>query len=267
MFKYIKLLTIFCVVIFCTACEKVIDVKLDTPASVIVIEGNITDQQGTQTIKISESVPYTASNIYPAITGANVRVTSDKGDSWTYTESSPGTYSIPATKGESGHTYTMSVVIKNTTYTAVSTMPERVNIDSLSIKVFNFGGEESKQVQVHYKDPISIANQYRYILKVNGVQTKRVFAENDRFTDGNEVSNVIFYSEDDNKELTAGDKADVEMQCIDKNIFTYWSTLSQQTQNGPGGGVTPGNPPSNISNGVLGYFSAHTVVNSSITVK
>lgn len=265
--NYIKFFCFIIIAISLSACEKVIDVKLDTPASVLVIEGMLTDQLGTQTIKITESVPYTSSNIYPAVTGAIVNVTDDAGDSYAYTESSPGIYTVTSLKGESGRTYTMNVSVKNTIYKALSTMPQPVAIDSLSIKNITFGGDDNKQVQVHYKDPVAVANQYRFILKVNGIQTKQVFTENDRFTDGNEVTSILFYSEDDNKELAIGDKADVEMQCIDKNIFTYWSTLSQQTQNGPGGGVTPGNPPSNISDGALGYFSAHTVAKANITVK
>jgi len=31
-----------------------------------------------------------------------------------------------------------------------------------------------------------------------------------------------------------------------------------QQSNGPGGGVSPSNPPTNISPATLGYFSAHT---------
>ena len=38
----------------------------------------------------------------------------------------------------------------------------------------------------------------------------------------------------------------------------YWFSLMQQQGNGPGGGTTPSNPPSNFDNNALGYFSAHT---------
>jgi hypothetical protein len=34
----------------------------------------------------------------------------------------------------------------------------------------------------------------------------------------------------------------------------------------PGGGITPNNPPSNISNGALGIFSAHTTETRSVTI-
>ncbi|WP_069660128.1 DUF4249 domain-containing protein [Arcticibacter eurypsychrophilus] len=251
-----------------SSCEKVIDVKLDSSANQVVIEGNITDQQGPQTIKISQSVPYTDSNVYPAVTGAVVTVTDDAGGSWLFSEAQPGNYSLASFRGVPGRTYTLHVNANNVTYTAMSTMPKSVALDSLSVDVISFGGNENKQVQVHFKDPGNQINQYLYFMKINGVQAKSIFVENDRFTNGNDISSVLFYfSENDDEDLKSGDQVEVEMQSIDKSIFTYWFTLSQQTQNGPGGGVTPGNPPSNINNNALGYFSAHTTERKTLTIE
>lgn len=251
---------------FC-ACEKVIDVELSTSAHQIVIEANINTRRG-QTIKISQSVPYTESNSYPPVTGANVSVTDDLGRSWTFTESAPGTYTFGSLRGEMGRTYALKVNVNNTLYTATSTMPTQVPVDSLSMSTLTFGDEQRKQIQVHFRDPYNAVNQYRFVMKINGVQTKRIYTQNDRFTNGNPTIAVLFFiGESDSDNLKTGDKGEVEMQCIDKNMFTYWNTLSEQSQNGPGGGVTPGNPPSNISNNALGYFSAHTSELKNITVK
>jgi hypothetical protein len=265
--KYISLLIVGSIGI--SSCEKVIDVKLNNADNHLVIEGNITDQPGLQVIKISKSVLYTESNTYPPVTGAIVNVTDDNGHAWVFSESAPGTYTFGPVKGETGRIYSLKVTVNNIVYTASSTMPAAVGVDSLDVKVFNFGGEEQKQAQVHYKDPAAVANQYRFVMWVNGVQSKQVYAENDRLTDGKDVPSVLFFTgnNDDDDELKTGDKVAIEMQCIDKSIFTYWYTLSQQSQNGPGGGVTPGNPPSNISNSALGYFSAHTVSTKEMTVK
>jgi hypothetical protein len=58
------------------------------------------------------------------------------------------------------------------------------------------------------------------------------------------------------------------MQSIDHTIFTYYSALLEISgDGGAGGGVTPSNPPSNINNGALGYFSAHTVQKKSIVIQ
>ena len=257
----------FAAAISLSSCEKVIDVKLDSSANQVVIEGNITDQQGPQTIKISQSVPYTDSNVYPAVTGAEVTVTDDAGGSWIFTEVQPGSYTFGSLKGVPGRTYTLHVNANNTTYTAMSTMPEPVALDSLSLDILTFGGDENKQVRVHYKDPENQINQYLYIMKINGVQAKRIFVENDRFTNGNDVTSLLFYSgENDDEDPKSDDQVEIEMQGIDKSIFKYWFSLTQQTQNGPAVGVTPGNPPSNINNNALGYFSAHTTEKKTITI-
>lgn len=265
--KYISLLLAGSIAL--SACEKVIDVKLDNAESQLVIEGNITDQPGQQVVKISKSVPYTENNTYPPLSGAAVTVTDDNGHSWTFSEATPGMYTFPAMKGETGRIYTLKATINNVVYTATSVMPASVGIDFLDVKVFNFGGDDQKQAQVHYKDPAGIANQYRFVMKVNGTQSKQVYAENDRLTDGNEVPSVLFFTgnNDDQDQLKTGDVVDIEMQSIDKNIFLYWYTLSQQSSNGPAGSATPGNPPSNINNKALGYFSAHTVNKKQMTVK
>jgi hypothetical protein len=266
--KYISysLLSLLILITF-ASCEKVIDVKLDTSANQIVIEGNITDRLGVQTVTINESVPYTNSNTYPAITGAQVTVTDDNNRSWTFTETKPGTYTVNSMRAETGRTYTLRVVSKNVTYTAKSTLQRLVRLNSLSTKIISFGGDDLKIVEVHFKDPADQVNQYRWIMKVNGVQIKDVFADNDRLTNGNDVNNPLFFDDDTNEELKTDDAVEVEMQCIDKDVFTYWYTLSQQTQNGPGGGVTPGNPPSNIDNNALGYFSVHTTQRRTLKVQ
>lgn len=266
-FKYI--ITLITVSISFCSCEKVIEVKLNNAESQLVIEGGITDQLEQQVIKISRSVPYTEGNTYPTVTGAAVTVSNDNGQSWTFVETAPGTYTFGPLKGETGRIYSLKVTLNEAVYTASSTMPTSVGIDSLDVKVFNFGDENQKQAQVHYKDPAEFVNYYRFVMKVNGTQSKQVYAENDRLTNGRDVPSVLFYSgnNDNEDELKAGDRIDVEMQCIDKNIFTYWYTLSQQSQSGPGGGVTPGNPPSNIVGNALGYFSAHTVSKKQMIVK
>ncbi|MEO6149760.1 MAG: DUF4249 domain-containing protein [Mucilaginibacter sp.] len=262
---YINLLA--ATVLLFASCEKVIDVDIKESPNQLVIEGNITDVEGIQTIKLSQSVPYTQNNTYPPVTGADVVVSDNEGNSFNFTESQPGLYTFGPLEGVAGRTYTMNVKVSDKTYTASSTMPAHVPLDSLSITKISFGNNELKTVSVHFTDPAGVANQYRYIMKVNNKLTKRVYANNDRLQDGNQVKEQLFYgSDEDNEELDSGDKVEVEMQGIDNAVFKYWFTLSQQSQNGPGGGVTPGNPPSNVSNGALGYFSAHTTQTESLTV-
>ncbi|WP_158828293.1 DUF4249 domain-containing protein [Mucilaginibacter lacusdianchii] len=250
------------------ACQKVIDIDVNTSPSQIVIEGVLTDIRGLQTIKISQSVAYTNNNEYPAVTAADVRIADNLGNSWKFTETRPGTYTFSNLRGVSGRTYTMTVNTGQQTYTAVSTMPAKVLLDSIHTREITFGSEPRKVVVAYYNDPPQVANQYRYVMRINGVISKSVYTDDDRLTNGNAIQENLYPQDDNNDflDINPGDAIEVEMQCIDKNVFNYWFTLRQQYRGGPGGGTTPGNPPSNISNNALGYFSAHTTQTRKIVV-
>lgn len=242
------------------SCQKVIDIEVNSSTSQLVIEGNITNIRGTQYVTVSRSVAYTEPNNFPAVTGADVRVTDNLGNSYKFSEMQRGNYAFGSLRGQSGRTYTLTVKVDDQTYTATSTMPAPVMVDSLSLSKVTFGSSERKLIAVNYTDPKGIANQFRYVLRINGKATNRIYVEDDRLTDGNVIKEDLYpYDDnDDTEDLKKGDLASVEIQCIDKNIFNYWYTLRSQRRGGPNGGTTPGNPPSNLSNNALGYFSAHT---------
>ncbi|WP_345951674.1 DUF4249 domain-containing protein [Mucilaginibacter sp. PAMB04274] len=265
--KYYLLLFILCGALL-SACQKVIDIDVNTSTSQLVIEGNISNVRENQIIKISRSVAYTEKNVYPAVSGADVRVTDNLGNSWKFAETAPGQYAV-IMRGVTGRTYKMKVVVDGQDYAATSVMPTAVKIDSLSLSNVTFGSTTRKLVSVNYTDPKGQPNQYRYIMRINGKKSNRVYVTDDRLTDGNIRKEDLYpdtNDDDEDDDLKTGDQVEVETQNIDKDVFTYWFTLRQQRRGGPGGGVTPGNPPSNISNNALGYFSAHTYYSLAISV-
>jgi len=125
-------------------------------------------------------------------------------------------------------------------------------------------GRDQKVISVYYQDPPGIANQYRFIEWVNGVQVKSVFTYDDQLTDGRYVTIDLLEQDID---IYIGDIVKVEMDCIDRPIYTYWFSLETQQANNFNGAVAPANPPTNISPAVLGYFSAHTSQTITYTVK
>jgi len=253
------------IVLATASCQKVIDLKLNNAPSQIVIEANITDQEGPQYVTITKSIPFTATNNFPTVSGATVTVSDNTGEQFKFNEVHSGLYVLyPFQGGIYGRTYTLTVKIGDTTYTAQSTMPTiAVPLDSLTDKINVFGKNNLRTLTVNYQDPPAIANQYLFVLFINSAEVGTIFTNDDSFTDGRYVKEDLFQTDID---VHVGDTASVNMQCIDKNIYQYWYTLSQQQANGPGGGVTPSNPPSNFNNNALGYFSAHTITGKSILV-
>ncbi|QKJ29072.1 DUF4249 domain-containing protein [Mucilaginibacter mali] len=244
------------------SCQRVIDIKIGNNDEKIVIEGKLTNVAGVQTITISKTVAYDDANVYPPVTGAAVTVASTTGTT-TFKETQPGQYTLANTRGRSGTAYTMTVKLGDKTYTATSVMPNQVTLDSINISGLAVGKKTVKTVSAFYHDPPDAVNQYNFLMFVNGVQVKQVFTINDNLSNGRIVNSTLYQYD---IELKTGDKVEVEMQCIDKNVYNYWYNLGQQGGNGPANSATPSNPTSNISNGALGYFSAYTVQRKSIMV-
>lgn len=250
----------------CTAaCKKVINLDLGNVSGELVIEGNVTNINGPQTIVLSRNVPFTSPNTYPAVTGATVSVTDDEGNKYPFTEGPAGTYTFNQFMGMTGRTYTLSVNTGGKTYTAQSKMPEVVTLDSLTDKNNIFDASKGKKtISVHFQDPKNMPNQYRFVMWVNRKQVKSIFAFDDEFIDGKYVNLDL---EENDIDIYPKDTVKVEMQCIDKPVYTYWYTLSQQQINNPGGQVAPANPPTNITPATLGYFSAHSSQTMTLIVK
>lgn len=266
--KHIKIvvLVLFAALSF-ISCQRVIDVDIASSGSKLVIEANLTDVTGTQTVLISRSVAYNSTNVFPAVSGAVVNlIDGSSGKVYKFPESTvtPGTYNLAAFKGKALNPYVLNVTVEGKTYIASAIMPFAVNLDSLTLSAQSFGSTTVKTISVNYHDPANQPNQYRYVMYINGVQVKRVFTENDNLTDGRAVSTSLYERETD---LKSGDKVDVDMQCIDVYMYNYWNNLSNQGGNSPQDSATPANPPSNFYNdNVLGYFSAHTTQRKSVFV-
>lgn len=262
--NYISYSLLSLILLFFSSCEKVVELNLGNETGKLVIEGNLTNIKGLQVIKLSTNIPFSNTNEYPPVSGAEVSVSDQNGNIFKFTESPSGTYTINNVAGIPGNTYTMKVLSAGKTYTASAVMPKIVVLDSITSEKDKFDSKERREITVHYHDLVGTTDQYRFITFVNGVQVKSVDVENDNFTNGNDVHHEV---RQDDIDIYPGATVTVEMQCIDKPVYTYWFTLMRQNGAGPGGSVTPSNPPTNISPATLGYFSAHTSSVKTITVK
>jgi hypothetical protein len=256
------------IAIFTTACTKVIHPDLGTDAGLLDIEANITDVDTAQVIYLRQNVAFSATNEYPPVTGASVGVSDNSGNQYVFSETTPGVYVSSPFAGRADVGYTLQANVNGTAYSATSTMPAHIRLDSVTDKNRplnrNSDGRDQKVISVYYQDPPGIPNQYRFIEWVNGVQVKSVFTFDDQLTDGRYVTSDLLEQDID---IYAGDVVKVEMQCIDLPIYTYWFALESQQANNFNGAVAPANPPTNISPATLGYFSVHTTQTITYTVK
>ncbi|WP_267406501.1 MULTISPECIES: DUF4249 domain-containing protein [unclassified Chryseobacterium] len=254
-----------------TSCEKEIDLDLKDQSGQIVIEGNVTDQAGPYFVKITKSVAFTEANQYPVIADAEVILSDNSGQTETLQYVGNGTYQTSTFVGQPGNIYTLKITAEGQQYTAQSTMPDAVDFEDLEQDSFAVGGETSYTLLPVFTDPPALGNRYLFSYTVNN-NPKKFFSEfSDNVNNGMPNQRPLILPNDDEEvddiKVVVGDTIHVEMQCIDQSVYTYYSALLQLSGGGPGGGVTPTNPPSNISNGALGYFSAHTVRKRSTVIQ
>lgn len=244
--------------IACCSCKKVVTLKLDSASPYLVIEGEVTDQPGPYTVKISNTVSFYKDNVFPPISGAVVRISDGEGNTDSLLETSAGIYSTQTLQGVPGHTYTLTAAIDDTIYTATSTMPIPVAFDSLTFNHTNAFGTNVISATPNFQDPAGVKNYYQFVEFINGVQlTKDIFVFDDRLSDGKYISINL---RNDSTYLKVGDSVEVRMYGVDQNIYNYFYEIDQSSgTNAFNTTATPANPVSNFNNRALGYFSAHTL--------
>lgn len=236
--------------IIISSCKKVINVDLNNAAPQIVIEGSVTNSSAAQVL-ISKSVKFSDSNTFPTVSGAVVTIADNLNNSYPLAETQPGVYTNSSLTGVPGRTYHLTVNTGGTVYTATSTMPAQVFMDTVLTDEIIFGNKTIKIVQPQYTDPASVANYYWFVETIKQTVNKKIFVWDDNLTNGGISTRPLIEAD---STINTGDTVQVEMRCIDKNIYHYVRGLEDLQNNAS----TPANPDTNISGGALGYFSAHT---------
>lgn len=242
------------------SCTKEIEINLNGSNPQIVIEGNISDNPGPYLVKITKSVNFNNANDYPPVSGAFVVISDDTGVIDTLIETISGLYQTQKIEGTQGRTYKLKVFVEGNQYDAVSTMPYKVNLDSIKFNADLQPGESDTTFSVVpiFLDPAAYGNSYRFFFSSNGVPDKAYQVSNDNIGNGS-INAQPFFTED--LKIFKGDTVTVSMLCIDINTYNYFYTLSQIGDGGPISGAIPTNPPSNINgNNALGIFAAFTTM-------
>lgn len=245
-----------------TSCQKVIDVKLDEADKKIVVDAVLTDHEGGCIVKLSKTKNFNENNNFVGLGGAVITIKDETGNTTTLTETSPGVYTNGQMKGTSGKTYQLLINVEGKSYSASSTMPENIHLDSLYLKTQKFFSDEETFSNVVFQDPGGVKNYYLFKQFVNGKRTDGTFIMDDDLSDGKKFNSTLYLFTDDEDKIKSGDLVEVEMQCIDKAVYKYWYSYDQAASGG--GSATPANPVSNISGDALGYFSAQTVQRKSV---
>jgi hypothetical protein len=249
----------FTAITLASSCQKVINVDLNKADTKYVVEANVVDDTTGCTVKLSKTVNFDQSNVFPAVSGAVVVIKDvTAGTTYTLPELRPGFYRDEAATGIPGHSYEMSISVDGKVFTASGIMPQHVNMDT----IYRTMGVFDSVTAISYFDPVAKGNYYYFAEYNNGAQTDNIFITTDEFKNGQQITQNMNRGGGDFEEQ-AGDYITLDMQCIDSAMYQYYYSLRQtKNQNS----ATPANPLTNISGGALGYFSAHTSSRKSVII-
>lgn len=124
-------------VLLFSACENVVQIKLDKGSTLVVVDAFINDMRTTQKVRLTTTDDYFSSQSPPFITGASVvlkDLTNNKVYNFSDQNNGDYTYSVTTTDtiGYSNHTYKLEVSYNGSLYTSIVNQNRPAKLDSIS---------------------------------------------------------------------------------------------------------------------------------------
>lgn len=255
-----------------SSCTERIDLKLDDSAIKLVVEGSITTERKSHKVSLSTTSGYFYNQKPDPVQGALVTI-SDGVNIYNLTEASPGAYQTASfVRGSKGLTYTLNVKLNTqiggyTEYSASSKIYPVATPDSINLLYHpDWSSEGLWEVRCYLQDPPS-TDFYRFMISRNGTLISDTLDEwivtDDRFFNGYYVYGATVAYLDQGKEeekLIAGDIVVVELNNLEEDYANFiWNAQSELRGSYPLFSGPPANVKGNLSNGAIGFFSAHDV--------
>ncbi|MFD2567616.1 DUF4249 domain-containing protein [Pseudotenacibaculum haliotis] len=255
--KYIAGLLILAII---GACTDVVNVTVPDGGARLVVEASILWEKGTtgqqQSIKLSRSTAYFASDLDVPVTNAQVLVTNTtSGDQFLFTHQSDGFYRTNSFVPVIGNSYTLEITLDGNTYRATETMMSVTGISSVEQEATSGFDGDQISIKAYYGDPENEKNFYLAEFSPSNIPIVDLEPSDDEFYNGNE--NFLEY---DNENLSAGDVVDIALSGISEGFYNYINLLTSQVGEGGPFQTTPARLKGNCINindaneEVLGFF-------------
>lgn len=286
-------LVVFSALVFFSACEDVVQVKLDEGSKLYVIDAFITDQNQPQTVLITESDNYFSNQEAPVVSGAQVLLTDlTTNAQYTFTYTNNGKYvydsgTQPAI-GAINHIFELKVTIDGTIYTSMATQKRTAVIDSISA-IYNDGnsgfgsGEPFYNCLLWARDKVDKTADYYWI---KTFRNDTLFGDpSDLNTSIDGTNGEVFDPNADTLDFTPpgiflgfnsyqkNDVCKVEIHSISRECYNFLNQAVAQIQNGGLFATTPENVRTNIvtpagaPTRAIGWFNMASVVSETKLVQ
>jgi len=266
--------------ILVVSCTDVINVEVPVAPPRLVIEASLDWEKGTdgkeQAIKLSMSNPYFDTSENNKVVGASVKIINNENQSETlFVDQNNGFYTTAEFNPVLNQSYTLTIINKGETYTAIETFSSVPDIEEVYQTTEKGVDKDALEVNIVFKDPLPQVNFYLLKVKEQADLLPQLFYGSDDFTDGN-LSTIIYErleDEDNNqKEFKSEDVLDIKLHSVSERYYNYMRLLIDQYDNvGNPFSATPvplkGNciNQENPENYAFGYFRLTQVVKSNFT--
>lgn len=264
-----------------TSCEDVIDLDIPKGKTYAVVDAWITNEAGKQNIRITESVPYTATGEAPVVSDAVVVLT-DLTDNKTYPFTfANGMYShdpgLDKSIGVLNHAYKLRIELKNEVFEAIDTIKRVPEIDSITYEFKKAEDAQSNKegyyARFHGRD-LPGASDYYWVRSYRNTKANRVadaFAVDGSYQEY--VADSAVFIVPISESITNWDKpyllnetVIVRMASLTKSSHTFLTHVESQLNNGGLFAKILENVRSNLKNTnassqtkVLGWFGTSAV--------
>lgn len=274
-----------------SACEDVIDLETNSNEPLLVVDGWITNQPETQTIRLSQTAPYFSNQTAEPVLGAEVVVEDNLGNIYQFKDATNTGYYTwrDSIMGYVGRSYTLTIKTQEgNVYTATNEIKRVPTVDSivyqkerLPFKPDN-GRQEGFQAQFYARDFQGLNDTYWIKPIIRGKVTVAkptdiTLAWDASSSPAGQVDGLIFIlplrqSITVDSLFLDGETVGVELHSITNTTFNYLKQVREQSANGGLLAIPMSNLRSNITGSsstapkVLGYFGASAISRLETTI-
>lgn len=279
--KYFGFLAI---VLLFSACENIVQIKLDKGSTLVVVDAFINDMRSTQKVRLTTTDDYFSSQNPPFVSGASV-VLKDLTNNKTYnfSDQNNGDYTFNLTSadtiGYAGHTYKLEVNYNGNLYTSIVTQTRAAKLDSISTTYEDgtslFAPKAGYYAVLWARDlPGPVSDYYWIRSSKNNIPYSKASEINLAIdgTNGSVPANdtllftppIINSLVPRDEVLNIGDTLTAEIHSIAKETYSFLIQVINQTNNSGLFATTPENVRTNIvspdgATKAIGWFSMSSV--------
>ena len=238
-----------------TACEKVIELDLDTQEKELVIDAHIDWEKGTtgqeQTIQLSYTQPYYSQEAPEGASGATVLVADNQGNIFPFVEHIAGTYKNLSFTPTLGRRYALIVQHQGKEYVASDILKEVPQLTEDNITQSNDGGFTRDQIMLTLRFDANPNERNNFVLRIKASSdgVTRIYGFNDRyFPDGRFSSKILSRSNKEEEKFKPGDTVEITLFRVSETYMNYIRVLTNNASNKAGLFSIPNRVRGNIVN-------------------